>query len=123
MVGLDEDVPEYYRDLPQRLEEVDPSAIFLSISIPIPGTTFHREVEAEGRIFDSNLAHYEGDHLVFQPRIVTPEQVFEVRKRLMRSFYSWRNIARRWWRLMRAYWGTGMPRNGRSAHSWSVTYS
>jgi len=85
------------------LEQVDPSAIFLSISIPIPGTTFHREIDAAGRVFDRNLAHYEGDHLVFAPRHVTSEEVFEIRKRLMRSFYSWRNITRRWWRLMRAY--------------------
>jgi radical SAM superfamily enzyme YgiQ (UPF0313 family) len=106
MVALDEDVGEYYRDLSEHIEQVDPSAIFLSISIPIPGTAFHGELEAEGRIFDRNLAHYEGDHLVFRPRHVTPEQVFDVRKRLMRQFYSWRNITRRWWRLMRAYWGS-----------------
>ena len=67
----------------------------------------HKEVEEEGRIFDHDLRHYEGDHLVFRPKGVTAEQVFEVRKRLMRSFYSWRNIGRRWWRLMRSYWGGG----------------
>ncbi len=111
MVALDEDVPAYYRELPTRLEHVDPSAIFLSISIPIPGTTFHREVETEGRIFDRNLAHYEGDHLVFAPKHVTAEEVFAIRKGLMRSFYSWRNITRRWWRLMRAYWGARKARH------------
>ncbi len=100
MLALDEDTPEYYRDLPQRIEEVDPAAVLLSISIPIPGTPFHREVEAEGRIFDSNLAHYEGDHLVFQPRKVTAEDVFEAYERINRTFYSWRSILRRWWRLV-----------------------
>jgi radical SAM superfamily enzyme YgiQ (UPF0313 family) len=111
MVALDEDVPAYYRELPARLEQVDPSAIFLSISIPIPGTTFHGEVAAEGRIFDRNLAHYEGDHLVFAPKHVTAEDVFAIRKGLMRSFYSWRNIARRWWRLMRVYWSARKARH------------
>ncbi len=106
MIALDEDTPEYYETLPDRLEQVDPSAIFLSIAIPIPGTPFHQEVRAEGRIFDDNLAHYEGDHLVFTPRKVTAAQVFETRTRLMRSFYAWRNIARRWLRLMRAYWSS-----------------
>lgn len=105
MVALDEDVPAYYDALPDRLEQVDPSAIFLSIAIPIPGTTFHREADAAGRIFDRDLAHYEGDHLVFEPRHVTAGEVYATRKALMRSFYSWRNIGRRWWRLMRAYWG------------------
>ncbi len=122
MVALDEDTPGYYETLPERLEEVDPSAIFLSISIPIPGTPFHREVNDEGRIFDHDLAHYEGDHLVFRPRGVTPEQVFATRRRLMASFYSWRNILRRWWRLMRAYWGTGKAR-GRLLGSLVISFT
>lgn len=121
MLALDEDTPEYYATLPERLEQVDPSAIFLSISIPIPGTPFHREVDAEGRIFDRDLAHYEGDHLVFEPRSVTPADVFRTRKRLMRSFYSWRNIVRRWWRLMLAYWRGGKAR-GRVLGSLLITY-
>ncbi len=121
MVALDEDVPAYYRELPERLEQVDPSAIFLSIAIPIPGTTYHREVEAEGRIFDRNLAHYEGDHLVFEPRHVTAREVFAIRKQLMRSFYSWRNIARRWWRLMQAYWGSRKA-SGRAFGSLLISY-
>jgi hypothetical protein len=33
--------------------------------------------------------------------------VFATRKGLMRSFYSWPSVGRRWWRLMRAYWGSG----------------
>lgn len=103
MLALDEDTPEYYRTIPQRLEEVDPTAVLLSISIPIPGTPFHREVEAEGRLLDSDLAHYEGDHLVLAPRKVSAADVFETYERINRVFYSWRSVARRWWRLMRAY--------------------
>lgn len=110
MIGLDEDTPDYYRSLPERLEEVDPSAIFLSIAIPIPGTPFHRDVERAGRIFDHDLAHYEGDHVVYQPNGVTPADVIATRKRLMRSFYSWRNIARRWWRLVSTAWRSGRQR-------------
>jgi radical SAM superfamily enzyme YgiQ (UPF0313 family) len=113
MLALDEDTPEYYATLPQRLEEVDPSAIFLSIAIPIPGTPFHQELEREGRIFDHDLSHYEGDHVVFRAKTVTPAEVIATRKRLMRSFYSWRNITRRWWRLVRASLGSG-----RDQRSW-----
>lgn len=121
MVGLDEDVPQYYEQLPTQLERVDPSAIFLSISIPIPGTPFHEDVKSEGRIFDENLAHYEGDHLVFEPRNVTAQQVFAIRRLLMRSFYSWRSIARRWWRLMQAYWHARKAQ-GRLFGSFLISY-
>jgi radical SAM superfamily enzyme YgiQ (UPF0313 family) len=113
MLALDEDTPEYYAELPERLEGVDPSAIFLSIAIPIPGTPFHHQLESEGRIFDHDLSHYEGDHVVFRARTVTPAQVIETRKRLMRSFYSWPSIARRWWRLVRDSMAAG-----RGRHRW-----
>ncbi len=100
MLALDEDTPAYYTSLPRKLEEIDPSSILTSISIPIPGTPFHEQVKTEGRIFDHDLSHYEGDHLVFKPKRVTPEEVFEVFRRVNRHFYSWKNIFRRWWRFI-----------------------
>ena len=100
MVALDEDTPEYYKTLPEKLDDIDPSSILTSISIPIPGTPFHKEVEEEGRIFDRDLSHYEGDHLVFKPKHVSPEEVFEAYRNINRHFYSWKNILKRWWRFV-----------------------
>ena len=112
MLALDEDTPEYYHSVPDRLEEIDPSALLISISIPIPGTPFHREVEAEGRIFDRDLSHYEGDHLVFTPRKVRPAEVFEAFETINRTFYSWNAILRRWGRFVRAFLAAGRRRGG-----------
>lgn len=112
MLALDEDTPEYYRHVPDRLEEVDPSALLISISIPIPGTPFHREVEAEGRILDRDLSHYEGDHLVFRPRKVSPADVFLAFETINRVFYSWSAIVRRWGRFLGTYLAAGLRRRG-----------
>jgi len=101
MLGLDEDTPEYFESVPKKLDEVDPSSVLFSISIPIPGTPFHKTVEDEGRLFDRDLSHYEGDHLVFWPRHVNPGQVFEAFRKINKYFYSWRNIFKRWWRLIK----------------------
>jgi radical SAM superfamily enzyme YgiQ (UPF0313 family) len=103
MLALEEDTPEYYRTLPERIEQVDPSAVLLSISIPIPGTPFARQVEAEGRIFDHDLSHYEGDHLVFLPHQVSPDDVFDAYDRINRVFYSWPGIVGRGARLVWSY--------------------
>lgn len=100
MLALDEDTPSYYQGLPEKLDEIDPSSILTSISIPIPGTPFHKQVDSEGRIFDNDLSHYEGDHLVFRPKRVTPEEVFEAFRRINKHFYSWKNIFKRWWRFI-----------------------
>ena len=103
MLALDEDTASYYETVPKKLEEVDPSAVLLSISIPIPGTPFQKQLESEGRIFDKNLAHYEGDHLVFIPKKVAPSEVIAAYRNINREFYSWRSIIRRWWRFVTAY--------------------
>ena len=110
MLALDEDTPDYYRSVPEKLKEVDPSALLISISIPIPGTPFHREVEAEGRIFDHDLSHYEGDHLVFTPRNVSPAEVFGAFESINRDFYSWTAILGRWGRFLRTYLAAGLRR-------------
>jgi radical SAM superfamily enzyme YgiQ (UPF0313 family) len=101
MLALDEDNQSYYEKLPVDLDEIDPSSILLSISIPIPGTPFHKKVESEGRIIDRDLSHYEGDHLVFLPKGVTPEEVFKAFHRINKYFYSWKSIFRRWLRFIK----------------------
>lgn len=110
MLALEEDTAEYYATLPEKLERVDPSAVLISISIPIPGTPFHTQLESEGRIFDRNLAHYEGDHLVFSPKNMTEAEVFDAYRLINRTFYSWSGIARRWWRFVTTYLLRGVGR-------------
>ncbi len=103
ILALDEDTPQYYERLPRQLERVDPSAILVSIAIPIPGTPLHWQMESEGRIFDHDLSHYEGDHLVFRPKRVTPNQVYSAAREVNRQFYSWKNVFRRWWRFFTSF--------------------
>ncbi len=100
MLALDEDTPEYYQSLPKKLDEIDPSSILLSLSIPIPGTPYHQKVLDEGRITDFDLSHYEGDHLVVKPLGVEPEDVYSAFKNINKYFYSWKNILKRWWRFI-----------------------
>jgi radical SAM superfamily enzyme YgiQ (UPF0313 family) len=104
MVALPEDTPEYYRTVNAALDRVDPSAILSSIAIPIPGTPLHTEIAGAGRIVDTDLSHYEGDHLVFRPETVTPDEVLDAYERIPEAFYAWPRVARRWFRLMRDYW-------------------
>jgi len=101
MFALEEDTSEYYRELPERLDEVEVSAILPSISIPLYGTPWHQQVVAEGRILDEDLSHYEGDHLVFQHRRMSEQEIFDAYRRVNRIFYSWWAIVRRWWRFFR----------------------
>lgn len=95
MFALDEDAPAYYENLPERLDDVGPCVILSSISIPIYGTPWYQEVFAEGRISDSDLSHYEGDHLVFRHNHMSPAEIYAAYRRVNRIFFSWKNIIRR----------------------------
>jgi len=100
MFALDEDTSEYYSTLPQRLDDVGVCVILPSIAIPIYGTPLYDEVNAEGRIIDRDLSHYEGDHLVFRHPLLSPDEIHTAYRNVNRVFFSWKNIFRRWMRFM-----------------------
>jgi len=110
MLALEEDTAEYYETLPDKLERVDPSAVLLSISIPIPGTPFHAKMESEGRIIDHDLSHYEGDHLVLSHENMSAAQILDAYRLINRTFYSWSAIAHRWLRFAGTYIRRGKGR-------------
>jgi radical SAM superfamily enzyme YgiQ (UPF0313 family) len=101
MFALEGDTPEYYDTLCERLDEVGVAVILPSIAIPLYGTPWYRQVASEGRITDTNLAHYEGDHLVFRHPHLTEEQVHDAYRKVNEEFFSWRSIFRRWIRLIK----------------------
>ena len=100
MFALEEDTVEYYEQLPHRLEEVGTCVILPSISIPIYGTPWYRRVVDEGRILDTDISHYEGDHVVFRHPTLSPEQIHSAYRRVNMVFYAWTNIVKRLWRFL-----------------------
>jgi radical SAM superfamily enzyme YgiQ (UPF0313 family) len=100
MFALDEDTPEYYETLPQKLEEVGVNVILPSISIPIYGTPLHKKMVNENRIVDNDITHYEGDHVLFRHKHLTEEQIYYYYEKVIKIFYSWKNILKRWWKFI-----------------------
>ncbi len=100
MFALDEDTPEYYETLPQKLEEVGVNVILPSISIPIYGTPLYKKMVEENRILDTDITHYEGDHVLFKHNYLTEEQIYHYYERVVSIFYSRKNILKRWWKFI-----------------------
>ncbi len=48
-----------------------------SIITPFPNTEFYRQLEAEGRITERHWAMYDVEHVVFAPKKMTPEQLYD----------------------------------------------
>ena len=52
-------------------------------------------MEADGRIIDHDLAHYNTAHVVYEPKNIKKEALYRGYLRIYRQFYSIKNILRR----------------------------
>ena len=66
-----------------------------SILTPFPRTEYYAQLEREGRITERNWAMYDVEHVVYQPRRMTPEQLMEGTDWAWRETYTSANIWKR----------------------------
>lgn len=66
-----------------------------SILTPFPQTQYYMQLEKEGRIIERNWAMYDVQHCVFQPKLMTKEQLEEGTDRAWRATYKTSNIMKR----------------------------
>ena len=52
-------------------------------------------MKAEGRLTDDNLSNYDTAHVVFQPKGMTAQELYDGYLWIYREVYSWKNILRR----------------------------
>lgn len=65
------------------------------ILTPYPGAELYRRMKDEGRITDYELSKYNTSHVVFKPKGMTAEELYQGYLWIYREFYSFRNILRR----------------------------
>jgi radical SAM superfamily enzyme YgiQ (UPF0313 family) len=66
-----------------------------SILTPFPGTRLFRRMEAEGRILTRDWEFYDGQHVVFQPLGMTPDELLRGHEYAWKKVYSWKGMTRR----------------------------
>lgn len=66
-----------------------------AILTPFPGTKLHRRLAAEGRILTRDWNQYDAQHVVFEPALMTPEQLQHGTERAWKQTYSMPSIAKR----------------------------
>ncbi len=66
-----------------------------AIQVPFPGTGVYKRLLAEGRITTQNWSLYDGQHVVYQPKQMTAEQLLENAGRTWRKTYRYSSILKR----------------------------
>jgi radical SAM superfamily enzyme YgiQ (UPF0313 family) len=87
MVGLDKDEPGIFESCLRFLQRQRIDALQLNILTPLPGTPLFHDMQSTGRITDTQWAHYDFRHVVFQPRRMTAIQLQEGADWLYSQFY------------------------------------
>jgi radical SAM superfamily enzyme YgiQ (UPF0313 family) len=74
MVGFDFEPRNACEQMLDFIKQIQPDGVYISILTPFPGTPIGEKLDAEGRIFDRNWAHYDTRHLVFERRFTSDGQ-------------------------------------------------
>ncbi|HLK12198.1 MAG TPA: radical SAM protein [Candidatus Binatia bacterium] len=95
MVGLDGDTAETFAATLRWLDENKISFLKLFTPAPYPGTPFHAEMAAAGRIADHDWGHYDYGSPTVRPLHMTSEQMLDGFRLVYSGFYSVRSMLRR----------------------------
>jgi radical SAM superfamily enzyme YgiQ (UPF0313 family) len=66
-----------------------------AIAVPFPATGLYRRLKAENRILTEDWSLYDGQHVVFEPRNMSPDELLRHTGRAWKKTYQYKSIARR----------------------------
>lgn len=93
--GFDEDTPDIFDTTLQKINELGIDVLEINILTPYPGTPLYDRLEKEGRIISKDWSRYNQVDVVFQPKNMTVEELYNGTKKVAKTFYSWKNIIKR----------------------------
>jgi radical SAM superfamily enzyme YgiQ (UPF0313 family) len=71
--------------------------VYFSILTPYPGTRLHKRLTAEGRMLTEDWDLYDANHVVYQPKTFTPDELLEGYYGALKEVYTIPSICKRLW--------------------------
>lgn len=95
--GLDGDDPGVFDRTYEFVQQAKLESPYFSILTPYPGTRLHRKLLGEGRIIDTDWSNYNTNNVVYQPKGMTAQQLFDGYYRLQTAVHTVPAILQRFW--------------------------
>jgi len=92
--GFDGDTPDVFGTTLERLSEWDVDSTGANILTPLPGTPLFSRLTREQRILTIDWSKYDLYHVVFQPKNMTPDELYGGTKQFVKGFYRASGIAK-----------------------------
>lgn len=93
--GFDHDDPDIFARTVELVLEANIDLPRYAVLTPFPGTPQYQRLRREGRILTEDWSLYDGQHVVFQPRRMSPAELLRGTEWAWKQTYSLRSIARR----------------------------
>ncbi|RLE06547.1 B12-binding domain-containing radical SAM protein [Candidatus Aerophobetes bacterium] len=93
--GFDHDDKSIFQRTVKFIERVKLDAVQFTVLTPLPGTKLYEKLEEEGRITDKDWSNYDFTHVVFRPKLMTPEELRQGLTWAYQRIYSLPSIFRR----------------------------
>ena len=92
VLGGDGDTVQTLRDTVKFALRHHIDSLMLNILTPGPGTKQYADMNAQGRMLDTRWHLYDGQHVVFKPQQMTPDELQRETMHCYRRFYSTRRL-------------------------------
>jgi radical SAM superfamily enzyme YgiQ (UPF0313 family) len=96
--GLDHDTPEVFDRTAAFVIDAGVDLPRFSVLTPFPGTPLYGRLQTEGRILTRDWELYDGQHVVFEPKYMTVNELIKGHERVWKTVYRWSAMSQRLWR-------------------------
>jgi radical SAM superfamily enzyme YgiQ (UPF0313 family) len=93
--GFDHDTRESFDETVDFVMDARMDLPRYAIAVPFPGTALYKRLRREARITTENWSLYDGQHVVFEPGNMTPEELLDGTRRAWKTTYSYPSIWKR----------------------------
>jgi radical SAM superfamily enzyme YgiQ (UPF0313 family) len=93
--GFDDDDHDVFEKTAQFAIDTHIDLPRYAIMTPFPGTPLHARLASEGRILTTDWSYYDGQHVVYQPKRMTADELLRGTERAWKMTYSYRGIFKR----------------------------
>jgi len=74
--GFDQDGPDVFAQTFEKVQELKIDIPRYALLTPYPGTPLYQELDSAGRILTYDWSNYDTMHVVFEPHLMTPDQLY-----------------------------------------------
>ena len=90
--GFDQDTTDVFDKTAEKLHELEIDIVQVNILTPFPGTPLFDRLEKEGRILTKDWSKYNLTTVVFKPKHMTEQELFDGARKVAKEFYCLSNV-------------------------------